>query len=453
MDLSKHWKTVVDTLQDGLMVVDAVGNIVAMNPAAEKLTGYRAEELVGRNCHTLNCTGCQILGGKEGEPFCSLFATSTVREKQCLITNKDRRAVHVMKNASVLKDDNDRVIGAVEMFTDQSELVHKQMEVDSLRKSCHLEEGFQGIVGRSDPIVRVFDLVESVAPTAAPVMILGESGTGKELVARAIHDVSTRRNEPFIKVNCAALNESLLESELFGHEKGAFTGAERMRIGRFEAAHGGTIFLDEIGDIPLSTQVKLLRVLEERELERVGSHQSIKVDVRIVTATNKDLEKLIRDGFFREDLYFRISVFPLSVPALRDRREDIPVIVESFLRQHALKTRKNIEGIHPEAMERMLAYDWPGNVRELKNAIEYACVLCTDRELLIRHLPPKIVSTDTGGVVQSRNAEQNREREKFLELLRECNGNQSEVARRLQVSRVTVWKRIKKFRIDLKKEL
>jgi two-component system response regulator HydG len=453
VDLSKYWKTVVDTLQDGLMVVDAAGNIVAMNPAAEKLTGYRAEELIGRNCRILNCTGCQILDGREGNPFCGLFATSAVREKQCLITNKDQRAVHVMKNASVLKDDNDRVIGAVEMFTDQSELVHKQMEVDSLRKSCHLEEGFKGIVGRSDAIVRVFDLVESVAPTAAPVMILGESGTGKELVARAIHDVSTRRNEPFIKVNCAALNESLLESELFGHEKGAFTGAERMRIGRFEAAHGGTIFLDEIGDIPLSTQVKLLRVLEEREIERVGSHQPIKVDVRIVTATNKDLEKLIRDGLFREDLYFRISVFPLSVPALRDRREDIPVIVESFLQQHALKTRKNIEGIHPEAMEELLAYDWPGNVRELKNAIEYACVLCTDRELQTRHLPPKIVSTQSWERVREKSAQQNHEREKFLTLIRECNGNQSEVARRLKVSRVTVWKRIKKFRIDLKKEL
>ena len=347
MDLSKYWKTVVDTLQDGLMVVDATGTIVAMNPAAEKLTGYRSAELIGRKCRVLNCTGCEILEQETGKPFCSLFATNAVREKQCLITNKEHRAVHVMKNASVLKDDDGRIIGAVEMFTDQSELVHKQMEVDSLRKSCHLEEGFQGIIGRSNAIRRVFDLVESVAPTSAPVMILGESGTGKELVARAIHDVSPRNKQPFIKVNCAALNDNLLESELFGHEKGAFTGAERIRIGRFEAAHGGTIFLDEIGDIPLSTQVKLLRVLEEREIERVGSHQPIQVDVRIVTATNKDIEELIREGSFREDLYFRINVFPLSIPALKDRREDIPIIVESFLQQNALKTGKGSAGIHP----------------------------------------------------------------------------------------------------------
>jgi two-component system response regulator HydG len=453
MDLAKHWKTVVDTLQDGLMVVDAAGTIVAMNPAAEKLTGYHAEELIGRNCGVLNCTGCQTLDQKKGQPFCSLFATSAVREKQCLITNKAQRAVHVMKNASVLKDDNDHIIGAVEMFTDQSELVHKQMEVDSLRKTCHLEEGFHGIIGRSNGIQRVFDLVESVAPTAAPVMILGPSGTGKELVARAIHEVSPRRNEPFIKVNCAALNESLLESELFGHEKGSFTGAERLRIGRFEAAHGGTIFLDEIGDIPLSTQVKLLRVLEEREIERVGDHKPIGVDVRIVTATNKNLEELIREGSFREDLYFRINVFPLSIPALKDRRDDIPVIVESFLEQHAMKVGKAMVGIHPHAMEKLLNYDWPGNVRELKNAIEYASVLCTGLALQVRDLPPRIILPPTGVTPPEDNADENGERERFLQLLRECGGNQSEVARRLGVSRVTVWKRIKKYRIDLKTDL
>ena len=453
MDLSKHWKTVVDTLQDGLMVVDAKGTIVAMNPAAEKLTGYRSSELIGRKCGVLNCTGCEILEHETGRPFCSLFATSAVREKQCLITNKEHRAVHVMKNASVLKDDDGRIIGAVEMFTDQSELMQKQMEVDSLRKSCHLEEGFQGIIGRSNAIRRVFDLVESVAPTSVPVMILGESGTGKELVARAIHDVSSRNTQPFIKVNCAALNDNLLESELFGHEKGAFTGAERIRIGRFEAAHGGTIFLDEIGDIPLSTQVKLLRVLEEREIERVGSHQPIRVDVRIVTATNKDIEELIRKGAFREDLYFRISVFPLYIPALKDRREDIPIILESFLQQNVSKTGKGSAGIHPDAMEKLLLYDWPGNVRELKNTIEYTSVLCADGEIQVRHLPSRIVSSPGRGPSSNPGARENHERENFVRILRECGGNQSEVARRLDVSRVTVWKRIKKFGIDLKSDL
>ncbi len=450
MDLSKYWKTVVDTLQDGLMVVDAEGTILAMNPASEKLTGYESGELIGRNCRVLNCTGCEILHQEGGTPFCRLFASGAVREKQCLITNKDRRVVHVVKNASVLKDDDGHIIGAVEMFTDQSELIHKQMEVESLRKSCRLEEGFQGIIGGSNAIRRLFDLVESVAPTAAPVMISGPSGTGKELVARAIHDVSPRSKQPFIKVNCAALNDNLLESELFGHEKGAFTGAERLRIGRFEAAHGGTIFLDEIGDIPLSTQVKLLRVLEEREIERVGDHQPIQVDVRIVTATNKNLEELIREGSFREDLYFRISVFPLSVPALKDRREDIPLIVKSFLRQDAVKAGKGAVKIHPDAMERLLLYDWPGNVRELRNTIEYASVLCTEGEIQTRHLPPRIMLPPERDISPYEDGKEIRERENLIGLIRECGGNQSEVARRLGVSRVTVWKRIKKFRIDVK---
>jgi DNA-binding NtrC family response regulator len=302
---------------------------------------------------------------------------------------------------------------------------------------------------------RLLELIENVTQTDAPVLIHGQSGTGKELVARAIHEESPRKEKPFIKVNCAALNENLLESELFGHEKGSYTGADRTRIGRFEAAHQGTIFLDEIGDIPLATQVKLLRVLEEKEIERVGDHKPISVDVRIISATNKDLEALIAQELFREDLFFRINVFPLNCPSLSDRRDDIHLIVQNFVEQNAAKGSKKIVGLTPEAMEALLTYSWPGNVRELRNAIEYAFVLCSGNWINIKHLPPKIASNGKRPSVKHPQsaASWEQQRKKLIQTLRQVGGNQSEAARLLGVSRVTVWKRIKKYGIDLGAEL
>ena len=455
MDIVKYWKTIVDTLQDGLMVLDPSGNILAVNPAAEKLTGYTAEELVGHNCQTLNCTGCELFGRGSGTEWCKLFVSGQVKAKKCLISDKQRRAVHVVKNASVLKDPEGNILGAVETFTDISEIVRQQQEIASLRKSCHLEEGHHGLLGESPPMQYLFELIENVSQTDAPVLIHGQSGTGKELVARAIHEESPRNSKPFIKVNCAALNENLLESELFGHEKGAYTGADRTRIGRFEAAHEGTIFLDEIGDIPLSTQVKLLRVLEEKEIERVGDHNPIPVDVRIISATNKDLEAMIDRDLFREDLFFRINVFPLNCPALAERIEDIPLIVQNFIDQNRSKSGKEILGLTPGAMEVLLAYHWPGNVRELRNAVEYAFVLCPGNWIEKEHLPPKI---NTAGkrpsaihATSSKSWEE--ERINLIRTLSRVNGNQSEAARILGVSRVTIWKRIKKYGIDLNADL
>ena len=455
MEIAKYWKTIVDTMQDGLMVLDPVGNILAVNPAAERLTGYSADELIGNNCRTLNCTGCDIYGRGEGKQWCSLFVSGEVRGKKCLISDKDRRAVHVVKNASVLKDAEGRLLGAVETFTDVSEIVRQKQEIDSLRKSCQLEEGHHGLLGESQPMQHLFELIENVAQTDAPVLIQGQSGTGKELVARAIHEESPRCTKSFIKVNCAALNENLLESELFGHEKGAYTGADRTRIGRFEAAHQGTIFLDEIGDIPLSTQVKLLRVLEEKEIERVGDHKPISVDVRIISATNKDLETLIDQGLFREDLFFRINVFPLSCPSLVRRIEDIPVIVQNFIKMIPNKGDKEISGLTPEAMEALLTYSWPGNVRELRNTIEYASVLCPGGWIGKEHLPPKIAlnSNMPNPNPVSITIPWQEEREQLIHALRRYGGNQSETARALGVSRVTIWKRIKKYNIDLAADL
>lgn len=459
MDLAPHWKTIVNTLQDGVMVVDPRGRILAVNPAAERLTGYSEAELIGKSCRVLDCTGCKIIGEGGGNRWCGLFARGEVRAKKCLITNKAHLPVNIIKNARVLHDEDGKVIGAVETLTDMSEIVRQQEEILALKRTLRLNEDNHGMVGKSAPMQQMLELIDNVAQTQAPVMIRGESGTGKELVARAIHERGQRRRRPFVKVNCAALNENLLESELFGHAKGAYTGADRARMGRFESAHGGTIFLDEIGDIPPHTQVKLLRVLEEKEIERVGENRPISVDVRVVTATNRDLEGLIQEGGFREDLYFRINVFPLSVPALRERREDVPVIVQHFLRLNNAKTGKRILGLTPEAMEKLVAYDWPGNVRELRNAIEYAFVLCHSGAISSQHLPPKVVYENlcapphpsSTATRPSQQAEDHRS--VLLTALRESNGNQSAAARILGVSRVTVWKRIKKYGIDLKKEV
>ena len=455
MEIGKYWKTIVDTLQDGLMVLDPEGNILAMNPSAERLTGYSTDELVGRNCQILNCTGCELYGRGPAQEWCSLYVKGSVTAKKCLISKKDRRTLHVVKNASVLRDSKGQLIGAVETFTDISEIVRQQQEIVTLRKTCRLEDEHHGLLGESLPMQRLFEIIENVSQTDAPVLILGQSGTGKELVARAIHEESPRKDKPFIKVNCAALNENLLESELFGHEKGSFTGADQTRIGRFEAAHGGTIFLDEIGDIPLSIQVKMLRVLEEREIERVGDHKPIPVDVRIISATNKDLENLIARELFREDLFFRINVFPLKCPSLSERFDDVHIIVQNFIEQNAAKSKKNIIGLTPEAMEALSTYSWPGNIRELRNAIEYAFVLCSGNWIHKEHLPPKIAANGKIPLVSKHRSaiSWKEERKKMLDTLRQAGGNQSEAARILSVSRVTVWKRIKKYGIDLETEI
>jgi two-component system response regulator HydG len=452
--LDRYWKNVIDTLHDGLLIIDPGGTIVAVNPSAERITGYRADELIGRSCRVLNCTGCQIHGTGKARKWCSLFEVERVRDKKCKITRKDQHATDIIKSATVLHDDEGSVIGAVETLTDISDIVNKEKEILSLRKTFFLDDGYHGILGKSTEMRNLFEMIENVAQSNAPVMIQGESGSGKELVARAIHRASRRNDQPYVKVNCAALNENLLESELFGHVKGAYTGADRSRMGRFEAAHGGTIFLDEIGDIPPAIQVKLLRVLEDRKIERVGDNRTVSVDVRVITATHKNLEVLIEQGAFREDLYFRINVFPLSCPPLAARREDIPLIAQRFIRRNAVSSGKAIRGMTPEALDALSAYGWPGNVRELRNTIEYAFVLCQRGEIGIEHLPQKIVQQAVDPtVVCDLDPACVKERDQLIDVLRRAGGNQSRAAKMLGVSRVTVWKRIKRFGIDIKKDL
>lgn len=448
----KLYETVVATMQEGLLVVDVQGRILGVNPAFVEMTGYTSAELVGKPCTVLNCTGCEIYGVGADRKFCALFEKLAVRNRRCELTAKDGRTIHVVKSATVLHDRRGRVVTAVETLRDVSEMVRQEEEIHFLRRSLYEEGCAPAMLGDSILMRDLMVLVGQAARSDAPVFIHGESGVGKELVARALHDLSTRARGSFIKVNCASLNENLLESELFGHVRGAFTGATRDRIGRFEAASGGSLFLDEIGDISPAMQVKLLRVIESGEVERVGDHRPIPVDVRIITATNKDLEELVRQDRFRADLFYRINVVPIHVRPLRERREDIPVLAQSFIERIADRSGKRIMGLSPEALEAMMTYDWPGNVRELRNAIEYAFVLCRDGLIGVCDLPSRV----TGGrSVCPRLPEDNgpaaeRPRrgvddDRVVQALEKTGGNRTEAARLLGISRVALWKRMKRM--------
>jgi two-component system, NtrC family, response regulator HydG len=300
------------------------------------------------------------------------------------------------------------------------------------------------IIGQSAAMKRVFDAIETVAPTDATVLVTGESGTGKELVARAVHTGSPRRFHPLIVIHCGALTETLLESELFGHEKGAFTGAQYRKKGKFEIAEGGTVFLDEIGDISLKTQTDLLRVLQEREIVRVGGNQTIKIDFRVVAATNKDLEQLIEEGKFRPDLYYRLNVFHVEMPPLRERREDIPLLVNHFVRKFSNEMGKRITRVAPAAMNGLQQYNWPGNVRELENAVERAMVVAQEPELRDQDFTLKAKNGAGLGFGDVRSLE-DVERTHILRVLDECNGNQTRTAEVLGIDRVTLHHKLKKY--------
>lgn len=375
-ELDNYWETVVNTIRDGIMIVNPHGAIVSVNRAFEAITGFMRAEVVGKSCTILDCDICEKILSSNGKPWCLLFETGGIQKTKCTIKHKDGSLIHAVKNASILNDTHGNIIGAVETITDITEIIEKETQLEAFRQELRSKDGFHGLIGVTASMRQVFDLIENAAQSDAPVIIYGDSGTGKELVSKAIHNIGERNQKPFVKVNCASLTESLLESELFGHVRGAYTGAYKDRMGRFESAHEGDIFLDEIGDLPLSTQVKLLRVLEEKTIERVGDSEPIPVDVRIISATNKHLTQLVDQGLFRKDFYFRINVIPIHLPLLRERVEDIPLLAEAFFRKMKLKSGKEIQGISQDAMETLMSYAWPGNVRELKSAFEYAFVTC-----------------------------------------------------------------------------
>lgn len=454
-ELNKYWRTVVDTIRDVVMIVGTDGTIVFVNKAFETITGYRAEEVIGKPCTVFHCEICGIARDRKGDRWCVLFRTGRIDLRRTTIQRKDGETVPILKNASLLRDMKGKVMGAVETMTDISEVVNKEAQIEQYRRELKSEESFHGMIGVSNAMRRVFDLIVSSAKSDAPVVILGETGTGKDLVAKAIHNIGAGQAKPFVKVNCAALTESLLESELFGHVKGAFTGAFQDREGRFEAAEGGTIFLDEVGDLPLSSQVKLLRVLEERTIERVGDNTPIPVDLRVITATNRDLDELVRNRLFREDLFYRINVIPITIPPLRERKEDIPLLTEAFLRRIRLTTDTTIRGLNRDVIDLLMEYHWPGNVRELKSALEYAAVTCNGPVIQINHLPARLSDNKTkistaSLILQDRDE---LKKKRLLEALRKAGGNQSEAARNLGVSRGTVWNWMRKYGIDLKRSI
>lgn len=445
--LEKYWETVVSTIRDGVMIVDTEGNIVSVNEAMETITGYSAKELIGQKCSILNCSLFNLARGQGGQHWCVLFRRGVLDLRRCTIMKKDGSFVHVLKNASRLEDEHGNVIGGVETITDITEIIQKDQAVTEFHRQLQPDDSFQGIVGASPSMLQAFKIIENAARSDAPVLILGESGTGKELVAKAIHRLSSRSKAPLVSVNCAALTESLLESELFGHVKGAYTGAHNSRAGRFELAHGGDIFLDEIGDLSLSTQVKLLRVLEEKTIERVGDSRSIPVNVRIISATNRDLLSLLEKGNFRKDFYFRINVIPIRLPPLRERGGDIALLVDHFFQKLRLKTGKRIEGIDRSTMEILTEYSWPGNVRELKSVFAYIFATCNESLIQPGHLPPDLLKQKAclKSPCAMKHSRQEFRKKQLIEALAQAKGNKSKAAEILGISRVTVWNRMKRY--------
>lgn len=452
MELEKHLKEIVNTMSEGLLLVATDGGIVMANEALARMTGYARDELVGHSCRMLHCDACEAERSGGSGAWCRLFAQERAAAKRCMIRRKDGSFLPVLKSQSLLRDASGTVLFAVETLTDLTELEGLDRKVEALSRLLGAETGFHGMIGASPPMRRLFDMLERAAASDAPVLLFGESGTGKELAARAVHDMGRRRLGPFVQLNCGALSESLLESELFGHARGAFTGAYRHRQGRFEAADGGDIFLDEIGDAPASIQVKLLRVLETKRFERVGESRPIRADVRVIAATHRDLSRLVAEGRFREDLYFRVNVLPIHLPPLRERSEDLAPLAEHFLRRLAEQAGRPVPAVSPEAMARFLRYAWPGNVREFKSALEYAFVVADGGAIESRHLPP---SLDGGGAAPEAAVRSGAapgapagERGALIEALRRAGGNRSEAARLLGVSRGTVLNRMRKHGVD-----
>jgi len=432
--------SIITALREGLIALDPDLRILTVNPAAEEILGRSRRELAG----VLVCD----LFGNRGCPEDVLEATlrsgEAIIDFQTTVQLAGGQRGHVLLRTVPLLDRDGAPLGIALILGDVT-------EVTTLRQQMSPGHRLGNLVGRDPKMRELFDLVSNVAGSEATVMIRGESGTGKELVARAVHEASGRADGPFVQVNCSALSENLLESELFGHVKGAYTGAISDRKGRFQEAAGGTIFLDEIGDVSPVVQVKLLRVLQERVIEKVGDNRPIPVDVRVVSATNRDLETLLATGRMREDFFYRIKVVSLSIPPLRDRREDIPLLVTHLLEKIA--RREGHAGPSPvsgEALRLLMNHDWPGNVRELENALEHAMVLSRGEAILGNHLPPELLRAETRGDRGLGDVPRHSDQERNLlqETLRGTGWNRSKAARRLGIDRTTLWRKIKEYGLE-----
>lgn len=451
---------IIGSMADGVFTMDAKGRISSWNRSMERISGYSANEALGHTCQLLQCSRCFGKACPAGIEKCGIMETGAAEAKECQIRHKDGHDVSVIKNASVVRDEEGRIIGVVETVTDMTELNKARQQADEAALRLGELHRLDNIIGKSRAMQQVFSAIKAAAASDATIMIQGESGTGKELVAGAIHFNSERKGAPMVTVNCSALSETLLESELFGHMKGAYTGAVRDRVGRFEQANGGTVFLDEIGELTPFIQVKLLRVLQEGEIERVGDSKKRRIDIRTITATHRDLYAMMREGRFREDLYYRLKVFPIFLPPLRERREDIPLLVSHFLRQMNEKTGKQIRNLSQPALRMLMSYGWPGNVRELENAIEHAFVLCNRDAIEPLDLPVEIRQAEQpaecipvpAAAAPAMIGRKKLTKDALLELLAACDWNKAEVARQAGLSRTAIWKYMKKWDIPLQRQ-
>jgi PAS domain S-box-containing protein len=440
-DAPKNTRDVIlDSINEGVFTIDLDWRITSFNRAAEKTTGVLRHHALGRPCQ-------EIFQANICRDNCALKQTfhtgRPVVNANAFIVNHQGQRVPIRVSTAILKNGTGAIIGGVETFQDLS-------QVEQLQKQLRSSYTFEDIIGRSPEMKRLFDILPQISNSASHVLIEGASGTGKELFARAIHNLSPRRKHRFVPVNCAALPDTLLESELFGHKAGAFTDAKRDKAGRFSLAHHGTIFLDEIGDISPAMQIRLLRVLQDRLIEPLGSEQPVPVDVRVVAATNKTLFDLVQQGTFRDDLYYRIRVIQLRLPALRHRREDIPLLIDHLVEKFNRLQGKQIDRVSAEVMARLMEHHYPGNVRELENILEQAFVLCRGVTIELRHLPPELRPAATvGAKTLDSMSLKAMEQVMITEVLKRHQGNRKAAALDLGIDPSTLYRKIKALQIKV----
>ncbi len=436
-ELYKATHAILDSIADGVFTVDKDWRIRSFNKAAETITGISKDEAIGQRC-------CDVFRASICESSCALRHTletgNFIVNKIIYIIGNQEERIPVTISTALLKDDDGNVIGGVETFRDLTTIEH-------LRQELKQRFTFHDIISKNSRMLEIFDILPSIAESDTTVVIEGESGTGKELIARAVHNLSHRCKGPIVTINCGALPDNLLEAELFGYKKGAFTDARTDKPGRFAQAEGGTIFLDEIGDVSPALQVRLLRVLEEKTYEPLGSSETLHANVRILSATNRNLKKLVADEKFREDLYYRINVIKLLLPPLRDRKEDIPLLVDHFISKLNALHNKSITDISPSTLSIIMNHDFPGNVRELQNAIEHASVVCRGPFIEPKDLPEQLAPSKLNHVHEARTLEE-LEADFIQALLRKHHWNKSLVAEELDIHKTTLWRKMKKLGID-----
>ena len=431
--------TILDSIADGVFTVDENWRITSFNRAAEDIIGIDREEAIGQLC-------CDIFRASICETSCALRQTMQsgrpIINKVIYIIGGNEEKISISISTALLKNKDGKVIGGVETFRDLTPIEH-------LRRELEKRYSFQDIISKNARMLEIFDILPAIAESDSSVLIEGNSGTGKELIARAIHDLSSRVKKPIITINCGALPESLLEAELFGYKEGAFTGARGDKPGRFALADGGTVFLDEINDISPALQARLLRVLQEKTYEPLGATESCKTDVRVIAATNKNLERLVKSGKFREDLYYRIDVIKLVLPPLKERKEDIPLLIDHFINQFNSIKNKQIADISPDALNVLMNHDYPGNIRELKNIVEHAFVLCNKSIIEVRNLPEHLRPVVEDKQIESPTLSE-LEAKMILAALRKNNWNRQKTAVDLGMHKTTLWRKMKRFNLNNK---